>query len=150
MSIQTRIQQRSFSNPADQAVVSLLVAADYVEQELTQVLLPYGITADQHNLLRILRGAHPEGHARHEITARMIRRSPDVTRMLDRLVARKLVARTRGDEDRRQSVATITSAGLALLKRADPAIEEVQERLTAVLSAADKRQLARLCDALVR
>lgn len=150
MSIQTRIHQRSFSNAADQAVVSLLVAADYVDQELTQVLLPYGITADQHNLLRILRGAHPDGHARHEISARMIRRSPDVTRMLDRLVARKLVARTRGDEDRRQSVATITAAGLALLKRADPAVEEVQERLTGVLSAADKRQLARLCDALVR
>jgi DNA-binding MarR family transcriptional regulator len=150
MSIQTRVQQRSFSGAADQAVVSLLVAADYVDQALTRVLLPYGITSDQHNLLRILRGVHPGGHPRNEISARLIRRSPDVTRMIDRLVARKLVVRARGREDRRESLATITSAGLALLKRTDPVIEEIQEQLTAVLSAADKRQLSRLCEALVR
>ena len=127
----------------------MLVAADYVDQELTHVLLPYGITADQHNVLRILRGVHPAGHSRNEISARLIRRSPDVTRMIDRLVARKLVVRARGKEDRRESLATITATGLALLKRTDPIVEEVQKTLTATLSASEKRQLSRLCEALV-
>ncbi len=149
MSIRERISQRAFSGTADQAVVSVLVAADYLDQDLAAVLLPHGITPDQYNLLRILRGVHPDGHARNEIARRMIRRSPDVTRMIDRLVARKLIARVRGQEDRRESVARITPAGLALLKRADPEIETTQQRLTAALSAAERKELARLCDALV-
>ncbi len=149
MSVRKRVEQRSFSGTADRAVVSVLVAADRLDQALAATLGPHGVTPDQYNLLRILRGVHPDGHSRNEIARRMIRRSPDVTRMIDRLVARKLIARLRGSDDRRLSVARITPAGLALLKRADPEIEEVQRDLTAALSPAERRELARLCDALV-
>lgn len=149
MSVRKRVEQRSFSGTADQAVVSVLVAADRLDQALASSLQRHGVTPDQYNLLRILRGVHPDGHSRNEIARRLIRRSPDVTRMIDRLVARKLIARVRGSEDRRLSVARITPAGLALLKRADPEIEEVQRALTAMLSPTERRELARLCDALV-
>jgi len=79
----------------------------------------------------------------------MIHPSPDVTRMLDRLVRRGLVARVQDPADRRLSVATITKAGLTLLERIDPELESVQQAATAVLTPAQLRQLARLCDALV-
>ena len=149
MSVRKRIGQQEFSDTADEAVVSVLVAADYLGQALSDVVASHGITHDQYNVLRILRGAHPEGHARHEIARRMIRRAPDVTRMMDRLGRRKLIARARGAEDARLSIARITPAGLALLKRIDPEIEEIQQSVMSALSASERRDLARLCDRIV-
>ena len=149
MPIRDRIQQRRWRTLADEAVVSLLVAADQIEQAILPVWERHGVTADQYNVLRILRGVHPGGHPRNEIARRMIHRAPDVTRMLDRLVRQGLVARVRNPEDRRESIATITSAGLAALERIDPDVHATQKALTASLSERDLKQLARLCDALV-
>src|SRR5438552_13421637 len=149
MPIRERLQQRRFHSVADEAVVSLMVAADHIDQAVAPVWERHGITADQYNVLRILRGASPGGHPRNEVARRMIHRSPDVTRMLDRLVRRGLVARLRNADDRRESVATITKAGLALLHRIDPEVLAVQKAITAGLTEPKLRQLARLCDALV-
>jgi len=149
MPVRERIQQWRFKNAADEAVVSLIVAATHIEQAAESVFERHGITGDQYNVLRILRGVHPAGHPRCEVARRMINPSPDVTRMLDRLLRRGLVARVRDSADRRLSVATITRAGLALLARVDPELESVQETMTAMLTPAQLRRLARLCDALV-
>ena len=149
MSIRGRIEQRGFSGDADETVVSVLVAADYLDQRLAAVITMHEITTDQYNVLRILRGVHPEGHPRHEIARRMIHPAPDVTRMLDRLIRRKLITRVRDPRDGRLSVARITPAGLALLKRIDPDVEEVQQHATAMLTAAERKELVRLCERLV-
>lgn len=149
MPIRERLQQRSFSTLADEAVVSLLVAAEHIEQAIVPVWERHDVTADQYNVLRILRGVYPGGHPRHEIARRMIHRAPDVTRMLDRLVRRRLVARVRNPDDRRESIATITRAGLALLDRIDPDVYAVQRNVTATLGEQELKQLVRLCDSLV-
>lgn len=149
MSIRERLQQRRFRTLADEAVVSLMVTAEHLEQAVAPIWERHGITADQYNVLRILRGVYPDGHPRHEVARRMIHRAPDVTRMLDRLVRQRLVARVRNPADRRESVATITQAGLALLDRIDPDVLAVQKAVTASLGDRDLRQLIRLCDALV-
>jgi DNA-binding MarR family transcriptional regulator len=149
MPITDRIQQRRWRSLADEAVVSLMVAAEQIDQAAAPVWERHGITADQYNVLRILRGVHPDGHPRNEIARRMIHRAPDVTRMLDRLVRQRLVARVRNPDDRRESVATITRAGLALLDRIDPDVHAVQTSVTQGLSERELRELVRLCDALV-
>jgi DNA-binding MarR family transcriptional regulator len=149
MSIRERLQQREFPALADEAVVSLMVTAEHLEQAIAPIWERHGITADQYNVLRILRGVYPDGHPRHEVARRMINRSPDVTRMLDRLVRQKLVARIRNPDDRRESVATITKAGLTLLNRVDPDVHAVLKAVTTSLDDRDLRQLIRLCDALV-
>jgi DNA-binding MarR family transcriptional regulator len=149
MPIRERLQQRRFHSVADEAVVSLMVAADHIDQAVAPVWERHGITADQYNVLRILRGVYPGGHPRNEVARRMIHRAPDVTRMLDRLVRRGLVTRLRNADDRRESVATITKAGLALLDRIDPDVLAVQQAITAALTEAKLRQLVRLCDALI-
>jgi DNA-binding MarR family transcriptional regulator len=92
---------------------------------------------------------HPDGHPRHEIARRMIHRAPDVTRMLDRLLRRKLITRVRDPRDARLSVARITPAGLTLLKRIDPEVEAVQQKTMAMLTPAERRELVRLCERLV-
>jgi DNA-binding MarR family transcriptional regulator len=149
MSIRTRLEQRAFSGEPDETVVSVLVAADHLDQQLAPIIAAHGITSDQYNVLRILRGVHPEGHPRHEIARRMIHRAPDVTRMLDRLLRQKLISRVRDPRDARLSVARITAGGLALLKRIDPEVEEAQQKATAMLTAAERKELVRLCNRLV-
>jgi DNA-binding MarR family transcriptional regulator len=149
MPVRERLQQRRFRTLADEAVVSLLVAADHFDQAVAPVWERHGITADQYNVLRILRGVYPGGHPRNEVARRMIHRAPDVTRMLDRLARQGLAARVRNADDRRESIATITRAGLALLDRIDPDVHAVQASVTATLNGRGLRQLVRLCDALV-
>ena len=150
MPIREQIQQRrAFRSVTSEAVVSLMVAADHLDQVAEAVCQRHGLTSDQYNVLRILRGVHPEGHPRCEIARRMIHPSPDVTRMLDRLCRQGIVTRARNPEDRRESIATISPAGLALLERVDPDIEQAQAELTSALSEPELRRLSRLCDALV-
>ena len=150
MPIRERIQQRrAFRSVTSEAVVSLMVAADHLEQVAEAVCQRHGLTSDQYNVLRILRGVHPQGHPRCEIARRMIHPSPDVTRMLDRLCRQGIVTRARNPEDLRESIATISPAGLALLERVDPDIEQAQAEATSALSEPELRRLSRLCDALV-
>jgi DNA-binding MarR family transcriptional regulator len=136
-------------NPAQEATVSLMVAADHLAQALGAICARHGITGEQYNVLRILRGAHPGGQPRGEVARHCMHRSPDMTRMLDRLVRQGLVARARAHEDRRCSMARITKAGLKLLARMDPEIAAEMQRLTQSLSSSELRQLARLSDALL-
>jgi DNA-binding MarR family transcriptional regulator len=96
-------------------------------------------------VLRILRGAGPGGLCRREIGARMLRRVPDVTRLLDRLEEAGLVARARGGGDRRLVTARITRAGLARLGALDPVVDGLTDRLLGHLS---DRRLAVLIDLL--
>ncbi len=149
MSIAERIQQRHFSSLVSEAWVSVVVAADYLTQQTDEIFNSHGITGDQYNVLRILRGAQPDGLARAEITERLMRRSPDTTRMLDRLERAGLVGRRPGIHDARLSIARITTPGLELLDTLDPEIERVMEEATASLTPAQLRQLAEFCDALV-
>jgi MarR family transcriptional regulator, 2-MHQ and catechol-resistance regulon repressor len=150
MPIRERIQQgRAFPSLASEAIISLAVAAEHLDQVTESVCQRHGLTADQYNVLRILRGVYPEGHPRCEVARRMIHRSPDVTRMLDRLCRQGIVSRTRNPDDRRESIATITRTGLALLERVDPDLEQAHAELTAPLSEPELRRLSRLCDALV-
>lgn len=149
MPVRERLQQRRFGSAASAAVVNLMVAADHLEQGFEAVCARHGITGQQYNVLRILRGIHPRGHPRGEVARRCIHRSPDVTRLLDRLARQGLVARGRDPKDRRLSIATITKAGLALLRRMDPEIEQAVAAATKPLTQTQVRRLARLCDALV-
>lgn len=149
MEIRDRVRQGAFRSTAQEAMVSLLVAAGHIQRALGEVCAEHGITPDQYNILRILRGVHPQGHPRYEIAQRMITRSPDVTRLLDRLQRQGLVERVRSEEDRRLSVSRITPAGLALLKRADPEIDALHERFAGALSARERRELVRMCGSLL-
>jgi DNA-binding MarR family transcriptional regulator len=127
-------QAKPFKDPVEETGVNLLLAAAWLEDRLSEVLTPFGLSHAQYNVLRILRGVHPDGHPRCDVAARLIVRAPDVTRLVDRLVRRGLVARGRGaGSDRRHSVARITARGLALLERTEEAFlgahRDIEERL---------------------
>jgi DNA-binding MarR family transcriptional regulator len=149
VSVKGRVRQREFASTAQEAMVSLLVAAGHVRVALVELCGQHGITPDQYNVLRILRGVYPAGHPRYEVAQRLIERAPDVTRLLDRLEREGLVERQRSDEDRRLSLSRITKAGLALLERMDPEVLALHDNFAAPLSRAERAELARLCSAIV-
>src|SRR5882672_6880828 len=114
--VQEEIQQRRpFSSPAEEAVVALVRTADLLRRALTHLVEPQGITLQQYNVLRILRGAGAEGLPTLEIAGRMIEQAPGVTRLLDRLQAKALVRRQRCPRDRRQVTCRISAGGLTVL-----------------------------------
>ncbi|MBV8202771.1 MAG: MarR family transcriptional regulator, partial [Acidobacteria bacterium] len=107
-----------------------------------------GLSASQYNVLRILRGVHPEGHPRCEIARRMIERAPDVTRLIDRLEKRGWVERDRSPRDRRLSISRITPSGLELLERIGPRLEQAQREFAERVPPDDCRELSRICEAI--
>jgi DNA-binding MarR family transcriptional regulator len=121
-------QQKPFESLEQEAVLNVLHTADVLLQRITAVLKPFKLSHSQYNVLRILRGAGPEGLACREIGERMITRDPDITRLLDRLEARGLLTRTRDQKDRRVITARITSEGRRLLEVLDQPIGEVDRQ----------------------
>jgi len=130
----------------DRVFVALQRAADRLAVQAEQVLKSNGLTGAQYNVLRILRGAEPEGLACSSIADRIISHDPDMTRLLDRMEKRHLITRQRQSDDRRVVKARITSSGLELLKRLDPTVREVHKRQFAHMGAVRVRALADLLD----
>src|SRR5438445_6730714 len=112
-------QKRPFPSQRQRAVVGLLRTADVVGRFVDAVIEHQGVTGQQYNVLRILRGAGERGLPTLEIAERMIEQTPGITRLIDRLEAKKLVLRERCAADRRQVFCRITPAGLDLLTRLD-------------------------------
>lgn len=117
-------QRKPFTSLEQEAQLTVVRTASLLVDAFEQMLRPYGITATQYNVLRILRGAEPDGLCRNELRDRMLTRMPDVTRLLDRMEDAKLVARARNSEDRRLVSTRITAKGLRLL-------DEVEDSVTA-------------------
>ena len=144
-----RIKQNSdFESLAQEAMLNLFVASAEVRREVEQVCADYDLSFAHYNILRILRGVHPEGHPRCEIIERMLDPSPDVTRLMDKLVDRGVVERKRSEEDRRMTIHQITSQGLDLLERVQPHITEVQNRFGRRVADRDLEHLIRICEGI--
>jgi MarR family transcriptional regulator, organic hydroperoxide resistance regulator len=141
------LQQKPFESLEQEALLNVLRTADTLMQGIAAVLRPFKLSHSQYNVLRILRGAGAEGLACREIAARMITRDPDITRLLDRLERRGLVARTRDEKDRRVVMVRITPAGLRILMQLDEPIEEVDRRLLEHLGERRLRSLIQLLEA---
>lgn len=121
-------QKRPFTSVQQEVILAIARTADLLAVPLTEVLRGSGLSASQYNVLRILRGSAPDGLACGEISERMVRRDPDLTRLLDRLEARGFVERTRSTSDRRVVLATITGEALQLLATLDPEVEDSLQR----------------------
>lgn len=145
--LQRELQQtRPFRSPSHEAVVGLLRTADLVRRLHAAVVEPHGITLQQFNVLRILRGAGEAGLPTLEVASRMIEASPGITRLLDRLEAKALISRERCPQDRRQHLCRLTAAGARLVGLLDEPIDRAGSAAMRGLSAAEQQRLVRLLD----
>ena len=113
-----------------------------LERESVELLKTADLSPAQYNVLRILRGAGPEGATCGDVTSKLVKHDPDVTRLLDRLERRELIVRTREVSDRRVVRTRITKAGLALLAELDDPVDALHERQLGHLSRTATRRPA--------
>jgi DNA-binding MarR family transcriptional regulator len=138
--------QEIFRSREQQATLGLLRTADAMKRSLAQVIDPHGITPQQYNVLRILRGAGPDGLPTLTIGERMIEHTPGVTRLVDRLERKGLVERTPCPKDRRRVFCRITSKGLELLTDLDEPVNKWDTQALSVLQPSDLDSLITLLD----
>ena len=147
--LQEALQQRTpFAAPAQEAVVALMRTTDGVRRQLARVVEPHGITLQQYNVLRILRGGGKDGVPTLDVAERMVEQTPGITRLLDRLEAKGLVKRERCPHDRRQHLCWITRDGQALLRKLDGLMLAASDASVKGLSAQDRLAIIRLLDAV--
>ncbi|MBI1290991.1 MarR family transcriptional regulator [bacterium] len=122
-------QARGFRSVPEKAFVSLIKTNDMVVAAEESVFRQAGITFTQYNVLRILRGSHPDGLPVMEVGSRMLSRVPDVTRLLNRMERNGLIERHRGKVDRRSIIVRLSAKGMDSVNGLDPVVSEMQRRL---------------------
>lgn len=145
MTIEEEIKQSKFKSPHQKAVLNLLFTANWIQNKQRELFEPYSITNQQYNILRILRGQHPNSISGAEIKSRMLDKNSDVSRLLDRLIGKKLAIKTPCPEDKRASNVSISSTGLDLLQKLDIDINNMDKQLIS-LSREEAIQLSSLLD----
>jgi len=146
--LKKRLKQEKFSSVEQEIVLNLLVSANYLHSELDAICNRFKITLAQFNVLRILKGTHPNGYPRGEIIRRMVEPAPDVTRLIDRLIKEDFVERYNSKEDRRLSLARITKKGIALLTKINPEVDSFLLNYSSTLTKSEKEILSNLLEKL--
>lgn len=130
--------------------LNIMIASALLDDRFEKLISKFGITGSQYNVLRILRGVYPDGHPRCEISMRMIRKAPDITRLIDRLEKQGLVKRDRSDTDRRMSITRITEKGLRAVEEITPHLHQEHKKITKDLTQAQCGELSNLLEKLYR
>lgn len=137
-------QQKPFKSLYQEAELNVVRTANTLTDSFERMLRPHGITATQYNVLRILRGAEPNGLCRNDVRDRLLTRMPDATRLLDRMEAAGLVKRDRDSEDRRMVTTRITQKGRKLVDSLDDAAESEHRQTLGHMTNEQLRELIRL------
>lgn len=146
MTIEEAIQQKTFTSEQHKTAVNLLYTASWLRNLTGQILKPFGITHEQFNVLRILRGQHNKAILLKDITCRMLDRSSNTSRIVEKLRQKGLAERVEAPTDRRGVHISITKKGLALLKNIDALFADDRVHGGKSLSAAQIKQLNQLLD----
>ena len=117
MQLEKEIKQSAFNNEYQKLTVNILYTFFWMKEQNSQLLKPFGVTMQQYNVLRILRGQHPKGITTSDIRSRMLDKMSDTSRLVDRLTKRNLVEKRVNPSDRRLVEVRITDSGLDLLEK---------------------------------
>jgi DNA-binding MarR family transcriptional regulator len=139
-------QERPFSSDEEEAVLNLMRTSDCVQRVFQRRTRDWGVTSTQYNVLRILRGSGTQGLTCSAIGERMITAEPDITRLLARLKAMKLIMQQRDKQDRRVVWTHISAAGLELLGKMDAEINQIPRDLLGHLDRKDLTNFIRLLE----
>lgn len=144
MKIEDEIKQPKFRDAYQKAVINLLFTANWLQSKNQEFFKSYGITGNQFNILRILKGQHPNSISATEIKSRLLDKNSDVSRLLDRLIAKKLILKRPCPKDKRSFDVIITAEGLEVLKSMDKFLPQ-RDRIIS-LTEEEATQLSNLLD----
>lgn len=129
MKIEEAIKSK-FSSEQQKALLNIIYTANWLNSIEIERLKPYGISPQQYNVLRILRGSHPKSMTVFSIKDRMLDKTPNTTRLLDKLLNKNLITRVRCEQDRRVVHVNITEFGLKQLSKLDLEVDKIESLLS--------------------
>jgi DNA-binding MarR family transcriptional regulator len=145
--LEDALKTSKFRNPAHKASLNVLYTSYWLRTQFASTVKEIGMTMEQFNVMRILKGHHPQPMCVKDIASRMIERNSNVPRILDRLVAKKLVKRTVSRQDKRETLISLSDAGIEQLANASRLIDDMSDR-TICISDADAAVLNEILDRL--
>lgn len=143
--IEEEIKQKNFKSEQLKAHVNLMFTYHHFSNIFSKEIKNHKLTAQQYNVLRILRGSYPDFKRVGDVKSVMIDKNPDLTRLIDRLLTKEYVVRENCDQDRRQVNVQITNKGLVLLAQIDEEMEKWHDNLN-FISTDEAKELNRILD----
>lgn len=143
--LEQAIKSSNFKTEMHKAGLNILYTAWWLKTITSKELKAYGLTPEQFNVLRILKGQYPAHICVKEIACRMIEKSSNVPRIIDRLEAKKLVRRSTSETDRRETVIVLTEAGINILEHSSERVNNAMERIL-VMNEDEAKQLNKILD----
>jgi DNA-binding MarR family transcriptional regulator len=143
--LEQAIQSNKFKNETQKAALNVLYTAWWLKTSMSKGLKEFGLTHEQYNVLRILKGKYPDQICVRDIACRMIEKNSNVPRIIDRLEIKKLVKRTTSLLDKRETVIALTQTGILLLEASTKSIDQNMETLS-VLTETESAQLNKLLE----
>ncbi|MFY7652065.1 MAG: MarR family winged helix-turn-helix transcriptional regulator [Chitinophagaceae bacterium] len=125
MKLEQAIKSSKFKNEVHKAALNILYSAWWLKTLMSQELKPFGLTHEQYNVLRILKGKYPEQMCVKDIASRMIEKSSNVPRIIDRLESKKWALRTTSQEDKRETLITLTQLGIDVLAQSTQRVDAI-------------------------
>lgn len=125
--LEQAIKSNKFKNEVHKAGLNILYTAWWLKTLMSRELKEFGLTHEQYNVLRILKGKYPEQMCVRDIACRMIEKSSNVPRIIDRLELKKLVKRSNSALDKRETVITLTQGGITILDATTTAVNKVMD-----------------------
>lgn len=147
MKLEDVLKTGKFSSETQKAGLNIMYTAWWLKTQISRELKTFGLTAEQFNVLRILKGKHPEKMCVKDIGSRMIERNSNVPRIIDRLVAKKYVDRSNSEIDKRETVIALTEDGIDILGNASGKVNELFSE-TFRLREEDAKQLNILLESI--
>jgi DNA-binding MarR family transcriptional regulator len=145
--LEEALKSTKFKSPQHKATLNCLYTAWWLKTVLSRELKTFDLTHEQYNVLRILKGKHPEQMCVRDIASRMMEKSSNVPRIVDRLVAKKWVKRTTSTIDKRETVINLTPAGIDILDSSTDKVEQLFSRIL-TLNNTEALQLNELLEKL--
>lgn len=137
----------SLMNPKN-AIISILQASAFISDVLLKGLKPHDISEQQFNVLRILRGQNGIAANLSTVQKRMVHKMSNTTRLIDKLIQKKLVKRNVCKENRRKIELFITEDGLDFLKKIDPIIDEIEKKILSNVPSKDLNSLISILNSI--
>ena len=139
MKLEEAILSGRFADEKHKATINILYTAYWLKDRISTLLKKEDLTMEQYNVLRILKGQHPEPLCVKDIAARIIEKSSNVPRIVDRLVIKKLVKRAPSKADKRETHISLTEKGITVLESATMLIEQVNDSISAITESESKQ-----------
>ena len=147
MNLEEAIKSSRFVNEQQKVTLNILYTAYWLRSNFSAALKPLDLTLEQHNVLRILNGMYPESMCVREIGSRMIEKSSNVPRIIDKLVEKKLANRSVSKADKRETLVSLTERGIDIIAKAKILIDQVTADV-AQLDDVQSKELNALLDQL--